>query len=301
MITHPLFRLPRFALLICWWLLASCATDQPAPRQAKSLLWSVRSPTNTVYLMGSVHVLPKRAYPLKPALIRAFHDSQRVVFEIPLSDHNQEAAARDAFQSGVYPPGQTLSQHLSQDTLALLRQMLPSFGVSLDKLETLRPWMVSDLIMNSYLEKLGYHGDLGLDMYFHRAAQKAGKPVSGLEKVRDQTQLFTRMTDAQADAYLRDTLLSLPSTGEWFRQTVRAWERGDSQMIDSTINQSRQSGDEKFYHSVFDARNNAWMPAIREMIGQRENYLVIVGAGHLVGRQGVVEQLRQAGYTVEQL
>ncbi|HEY5752701.1 MAG TPA: TraB/GumN family protein [Chthoniobacterales bacterium] len=288
------------ALLVAAGCFTSCAWLDFSSQSGKSTLWRVKGESNTVYLMGSVHILPKAAYPLKPAMNRAFRDSQRLVFEIPLGADEQEKALRDTLRAGLYPKGETLSENLTPETLAMLKGTLPYFNIPLEKLEPIRPWLVSDLLLNLYLEKQGYSADLGIDMYFLAAAQKSKKPISALETVRDQTVPFAKFSDRAADTYLRDTLSGLPFTVAWFRQMAAAWRGGDVPALEAVV-LSTQQKDRYFHKTVFTDRNDHWMPAIRGLIGRKDNYLVIVGAGHLVGQEGVVEQLRRAGFRVEQM
>ncbi len=250
--------------------------------------------------MGSIHVLPKSAYPLKPALRRAFQNSNRVLFEIDLADQNHAQSMADSVRDGLYPKGEKLSQHLSRETLTMLKTLLPYFQISLEKIEPMRPWLVSDLLMGYYLASNGYHSELGVDYHFYELARKEGKPTGGLEKIKAQTAPFRDLNDDEADKYLRETLTSLPFTGAWFRQMIQSWETGDINSLDVLINRSGRK-EKGFYKSLFDDRNSAWMPTIRATIGQKENVLIIVGSGHLVGENGIVQLLRREGFHVEQL
>lgn len=231
---------------------------------------------------------------------RAFRDSQRLVLEIPLGAEDQQKALRDTLRAGLYPKGETLSENLTPETLAMLKGALPYFNISLEKLEPFRPWLVSDLLLNLYLEKQGYSSDLGIDMHFLAAAQRSKKPVSALETIRAQTLPFANFSDKAADAYLRDTLSGLPFTVAWFREMAAAWRAGNVPALEAVV-LSTQQKDRGFHKTVFTDRNDNWMPAIRGFIGRKDNYLVIVGAGHLVGSEGVVEQLRRSGFRVEQM
>ena len=250
--------------------------------------------------MGSIHVLPKSAYPLKPALSNAFKNSERVIFEINLADEKHEASLAESLNDGLYPKGEKLSQHLSPETLTMLKTLLPYFHLSLDKFEPMRPWLVSDLLMSLYLSRGGYQSELGLDMHFYDLARRRGKPIAGLEKMQAQTEPFRQLSDREADLYLRCTLASLPYTGVWFSQMIAAWKTGNVAALDALINHSTKN-EKGFYKSIFDDRNNAWMPRVRSYLRAPGNTLIIVGSGHLVGQNGLVNQLRREGYQVEQL
>lgn len=250
--------------------------------------------------MGSIHVLPKSVYPLNSALRNAFKDAQRVVFEIDLGDKKQDSALAESVQGGLYPKGEKLTDHLTPQTLDLLESSLPYFDLSMSQLEPMQPWRVSDLLMSLYLEENGYRSELGLDYHFFALAKKQGKPTEGLEKMTAQTAPFKNLSEAESDSYLRTTLASLPYTGIWFEQMIAAWRVGEVNVLDALINHSTKS-EKGFYKSIFDDRNNAWMPQISGYLRSNEKVLVIVGSGHLVGQNGIVAQLRRKGYKVEQL
>jgi uncharacterized protein YbaP (TraB family) len=84
------------------------------------------------------------------------------------------------------------------------------------------------------------------------------------------------------------------------RQLVNAWKDGDVQSLDRILNQDKRS-DPATHEVLFSRRNAKWVPEIERFAHGDGNYLIIVGAGHLVGEDGVVAQLRRAGYSVQQL
>jgi uncharacterized protein len=279
-------------------LLGACAATNGGS-ESKATLWKVRGDHNSVYLLGSIHVLSKQAYPLKPALERAFDDADQVVFEIDLSRFDRKSFSKEFSRTAFYPPGQSLSSKLTPQTIELLNSVLPGYGLSLKGVEHLRPWFLAEALGSRTLERAGFTDQFGIDLYFYHKAKAAGKPVLGLETLRDQAEIFDRFDDRQNEQYLLSTLSGLPEYVEMIRQLVNAWKDGDVRLLDRLLNQDKQA-DPITHETLFSRRNSKWMPEIERFAHGDGNYLVIVGAGHLVG-DGVVAQLRRAGFSVQQL
>jgi uncharacterized protein YbaP (TraB family) len=290
----------RTVILLCLLsLLGSCAPISQIG-ESKSTLWRVQGDHNRVYLLGSIHVLSKQAYPLKPALQQAFDDAQQVVFEIDLTRFTKKSFKEEFSRTATYPLGQTLSKKLSPRTIELLNKVLPLYGLSLKEIEHLKPWFVAEALSSRTLQMAGFSDRLGIDLYFYHQAKTAGKPVLGLESLRDQAEIFDRYDDQQNEQYLVSTLSGLPSYAEMVRQLVVAWKDGNVGKLDRLLNQDKQA-DPITHETLFTRRNAKWIPEIERFAHGNGNYLIIVGAGHLVGEDGVVAQLKRAGYAVQQL
>jgi uncharacterized protein len=265
-----------------------------------STLWRIQGDHNVVYLLGSVHILPSSAYPLKPALQRAFDESQRVVFEINLGKVTSRNVTQEFKRTGFYPPGETLAQHVSPGTRAILQRTLPQLGISWESVQRFRPWFLAELLSSRYLEATGFHADLGVDEYFYRQARARRKQVQGLETLRDQAQILSGFTDRQSEEYLRSTLAGLPAYSALLRVVITAWQNGQVDLLDRLLNQNERT-DPRAFRLLFADRNAKWLPVIEGFTHGHENILVVVGTGHLVGSDGVVETLRRRGYYVRQL
>ena len=290
----------RLLFLLCaLLLLESCASTRRIG-ESKATLWEVQGEHNRVYLLGSIHVLSKQAYPLKPALDRAFDDAKKVVFEINLNRFTQQTFKKEFSRTAFYPPGESLFKKLSPQTIEVLNSLLPLYGLSLKKVARLRPWFLAEALGSRTLEMAGFSDQFGIDLYFYRKAKAVGKPVLGLESLRDQAEIFDRFDDKQNEEYLLSTLSGLPSYAETIQQLVNAWRDGDVRSLDRLLNQDKQA-DPATHDALFSKRNAKWIPEIERFAHGDGNYLIIVGAGHLVGDDGVVAQLRRNGYSVQQL
>jgi uncharacterized protein YbaP (TraB family) len=293
-------RIARALCLLCVLLLFGSCAAPTRVGESKATLWKVQGDHNTVYLLGSIHVLSRQAYPLKPALERAFDDANQVVFEIDLTRFTEKNFKEEFSRTAFYPSGQTLSKKLTPQTIELLNTLLPLYGLSLKKVERLKPWFLAEALSSRTLEMVGFSDRLGIDLYFYHKAKATGKPVLGLETLRDQAQIFDRFNDEQNEQYLLSTLSGLPAYAKMIRQLVNAWKDGDVQLLDRLLNQDKRA-DPATHNVLFSRRNSKWVPEIERFAHGNGNYLIIVGAGHLVGDDGVVAQLRRAGYSVQQM
>jgi uncharacterized protein YbaP (TraB family) len=269
-------------------------------QDSKATLWRVRGEHNTVYLLGSIHVLSKQSYPLKAVLDRAFDESNQVAFEIDLTRFTEQSFREEFSRTAFYPPGQSLSKNLSPGTIELLNGLLPLYGLTLRQVEGQKPWFLAETLSSRALERAGFSEELGVDLYFFHKAKALGKPVLGLETLRDQAEIFGQFNDQQNEQYLLNTISGLRAYSEMIRKLVEAWREGDIQTLDRLLNQDKRA-DPVTHDVLFSKRNLKWVPEIEHFAHGNGNYLVIVGAGHLVGDDGVVAQLRRAGYSVDQL
>jgi uncharacterized protein YbaP (TraB family) len=266
---------------------------------SKSTLWQVKGSHNSVYLLGSIHVLPASAYPLHPALQQAFNNSQRVVFEVDLNTVSQEAVLREFEEVGLYPPGDNLEHHVSPGTIKLVKEVFARLGISYKKGRRFKPALLGELITSRYTELAGFREDLGVDRYFYSQAKNSRKPVLGLETVRDQARVLTS-DDASGEARLVEAIASLPAAKAILDELVVAWKDGRIHTLDRLLNQDEWN-DPKSFESMFLQRNQKWLPQIERFLQGDGNYLVIVGSGHLVGDHGLVRTLEGRGYRVKQL
>jgi uncharacterized protein len=266
---------------------------------SKSTLWQVKGSHNSVYLLGSIHVLPATAYPLHPALQQAFNNSQRVVFEVDLNAVSQQAVLREFEEVGVYPPGDNLEHHVSPATIRLVKQVLARLGISYKKAIRFKPALLGELITSRYTELSGFREDLGVDRYFFSQAKNTRKPVLGLETVRDQARVLSS-DDTSGEARLVEAIVSLPAAKAILDELVIAWKAGRINTLDRLLNQDEWN-DPKSFESMFLQRNQKWLPQIERFLESDGNYLVIVGSGHLVGDHGLVRALQGRGYKVKQL
>jgi len=295
------YRLLYFFISILWivFSIPVYAQENPGNTQEKHFLWAVQSGRNTVYLLGSIHILKKETYPLPDAIEKVYGCCSKVVFETDLDGMNDPASQNKMTKLGSYTGGQTLSKNISAQTYELLKQRMADANVPLERLEPFRPWFVALAITALEIQRLGYDPELGIDRYFFKRAQKDRKEMIFLETNEQQLNLMAHMNKHQQEMFLKETLKELEIIEKMASDMVNAWETGNADKL-NLITKAGFDEHPDIYNRFFIQRNRNWVPQIEKLMKQDGDVLVIIGTGHLVGEQSLVDMLGKKGYQVQQ-
>ncbi|MFV1994818.1 MAG: TraB/GumN family protein [Verrucomicrobiales bacterium] len=270
------------------------------PIQSKAAVWRVQSPTSTLYLAGSVHLLRAEDHPLPSAYDEAYADAERLYFEVDLGDSMNLEKQVGLLGIGRYPAGETIRDHVGEETIELLDAYLDALGIGRVIFESMKPGMLALTIASMEYLKLGALPQLGVDYHFYMRAVKDGKAVDGFETSEFQLNLFDKLAPDQQERMLRETLENLEESEKVSRDLIAAWRSGDIEAMAEILAQ-QVSEDRAIAKVLLFDRNRSWMGEIESLLRGSENAMVVVGAGHLVGSKSVVDLLEKRGYTVEQL
>jgi len=262
-------------------------------------LWSVSSDRNTVYLLGSIHLLSRWDYPLDEDFEAAYRDSPVIAFETDLEEMDRPETQTLMMQHSLLPKGRFIRDVLSPPTLRMLEQHLDRQGLDVVQFEGLQPWVCALTLTMLELRKRGYLPRYGIDRYFYQNARRDVKKTVPLESVPEQLALFFELGRMEQEAFLKRTLTDLNRVATLFPETLTLWKTGNLKQLDR-IMQSSFAGHPALYQKFLTDRNIRWLPIIEGLIGQSENALVIVGASHLGGKGGLIAKLEQKGYTIVQ-
>lgn len=273
------------------------------PAAAQNFLWQVSSPTNRVYLFGTIHAGKPSWYPLPPAVDAAFGDSNELVVEADVTD---EKAMEKSASSMAYTLPDSLRNHVPKDDYARFVKILPRYGIPEAEAGRMKPFMAASLLVFAEWARLGYSPQLGVDGYLIRRAKAELKPVAELEGVAQQFALMDTLTDAENRDLFAGTLGALESglADEQFEGMLHAWQVGDpNEMLEVARRYNEKvkgaaEFEEKFVwsrHPAMVAKIAAWLD------GPDRRRFIAVGALHLCGPRGLVELLRGRGYSVRQV
>jgi uncharacterized protein YbaP (TraB family) len=279
-------------------LLALAISLAAAPAWAKPAVWVVRDADSELVLFGSMHVLPAGLDWAPPALTRALGAADDVWFEVPFDAESLRRTADLAAQAGVLPPGETLSAKLPPTLLTRLAWACDALGVPRFELERLRPWMAELRLALAAFAKAGGGVANGVEQQI--AAQAPAKAARrAFETPEQQIALFADAPQAEQIASLDDTLRELRRDPSNFARLVDAWSRGDLKTLDAEALRPMRRGSPALYRRMIVARNGRWVEALRARLAGSGETVVVVGAGHLIGPDGLPARLRALGYTVE--
>jgi uncharacterized protein YbaP (TraB family) len=281
---------------------APAAAEEKAP--PVPLLWKVSDADNSLYLLGSFHMLKPDDYPLSKDVDAAFEDAAALLFEIaPEELEAQAQVAAKLQQAAQYSEGLSLSKVVPQATLQKLEQMLAVSGGSLAAVENVEPWAVNLGLLLGISQALGFRPEQGLDRHLMQRAKAANKPAAGLETLDQQLAALDGTPHAEQVADLEE-FLGDPKRAVAELQDMHAWWRaGDVDKLDQALRAEMARERPQTYKRLNLDRNRDWLPKLEARLAQAgaDDTLVVVGALHLLGKDGVVEQLRAKGYKVERI
>lgn len=268
----------------------------------KSFLWKIDTPNGASYLLGSVHFLKQEHYPLNPAIENAYTQTDVLAVEANLSGPNAMAVSAKMLQAGIYQDEQTLKGNLSTKTYDLLLKKLEENSMTVDSLQKFKPWMVGMTILSMELMKLSFKPEFGIDMYFLNKATEDKKTIVELEGAEFQLNLFNSFSKEEDESFLLSTILEISQLKTQMDDMIDAWVKGDAaglqKMMTGHVKKAPQLKD--IYKKINDDRNVGMVKKIETYLNSGKHHLVVVGAAHLVGPNGILQLLKNKGFTVTQ-
>lgn len=281
--------------------MAGSVPAQAAP--PRPLLWKVSDGDTSLYLLGSFHLLKKTDYPLSGDVDRAFADAERVVFEVSPEELADPTVPVRMLQRAVQPGNASLADVAPAPVLEKARARLASLGLPAAQFERMEPWMVSVTMVTALAQTMGFSPEEGLDRHLMARAQTAGKPTGGLETLDSQLDALDGTPVSEQLASLSDALEDRQSMEARLDELHGAWRGADLSALERLAGAEMREKTPQTYRLLNVDRNRAWMPQLDAMLarGPGEDVLVVVGALHLLGDDGMVEQLRARGHRVERI
>lgn len=286
---------------------AGTAAAKPPP---VPLLWKVSDDDNAVYLLGSFHLLMADDYPLSPDVDAAFADAETLAFELSPAEMGSPQLGIQMAQAALRSDGTSLDSALPPSTAARLQAWttanaaeLQNTGMTPQLLQMFEPWFVGLMVTITEMTKLGLDPKLGLDAHFAAQAAAAGKPVAGFETGAQQIAYLDGMSAQEQLQFLDEALSESAEGRDAVRKLHAAWRAGDAATLWQEMAVEMCAEYPQLYRRINIERNDAWVPKIEQRLkaAGRDDSLVVVGALHLLGKDGVVEKLRAKGYEVERI
>lgn len=288
-----------------------CATFAPAHAEPPvPLLWRVSDADNSVYLLGSFHLLKPGDYPLSKDVDAAFADAASLVFEIPPEQIASPELAMQMSQAALRKDGTSLDSDLSPELAGKLKAWesahasgLQKMGLPPQALQMFQPWFVGLVVSMVQMAEDGLDPRLGLDQHFAAEATAKGKATSGLETGAQQIAFLAQMDHDEQLQFLSEAIDESQDGSQELEKLHAAWRAGDIRTLWDGMAADMKRQYPKLYAHINIERNDAWVPKIEQRLAApgHDDTLIVVGALHLLGSDGVVEKLRAKGYKVERI
>lgn len=278
-------------------VLAACALLGTGAAQAEGFVWRVADGDNSVYLAGSVHLLPPEAYPLPDAFQEAYEAAEIVAFETEIGKLQGSEAQTVLFRAARYDDGSALESHLDDELYGQVNEVLGDMGVSISAVRGFRPWFVAGMIEVRSFMAAGYRQDLGVDTHFYDKAEQDDKAILPLETLDRHLAVLTEMPPEMARAYLAATVENVDELEDAPTVVYDFWRAGDADGLADYVAE-QMAADPALYERLLFARNRQWMDKLENLLAGDADAMVVVGALHLVGERGLLEKLEARGYEV---
>ena len=285
---------------------ASCTTAAPpaavavasvAPRPA---LWQVSDKDTTVYLFGTIHLLPRDSQWRTPALDDAIARSQALMLETIIDDKNPVELAGAMASLGFRNDLPPLAQRVDPGKRTLLETAIAKTGIPRAAFDRMETWAAAFSLIGLQFRSIGLEGGEGVEAVLRSSFQSAGKSVGQLETNREQLGFFDSLPESAQRALLEGAVETPGNMREHFQGMLSAWLRGDIDAIAKTFNEDLSASPE-LMDALIRRRNANWSKWIEGRMGQPGTVMVAVGAGHLTGQGSVQDYLRKTGMKVRRV
>jgi len=287
----------RFALALLWLLPALALADSAGHPVT---MWMAEGTSNRVYLLGSVHLLRAQDHPLPQVIDNVYDDAETLYMELDMDDLDPLLMQSTINRLGMLDDGTSLRDVMGDDLYAEAMTVATELDIPLEMLERTEPWFAAITIEQLALARIGFNPSYGVEMHLLQKATRDGKAILGFESVEQQLAYLDGLSlDAQREL-LMQTLTESATIREIMDDLILAWRSGDIDYLEQTLLED-VSGYPELYDTIVANRNRLWVDTIDELLQQGEDYLVVVGALHLVGEDGLPQLLEQRGVRILQM
>jgi len=287
--------------ILCVVILLTCAAPLLADSGSHPVtMWRVQGQSNVVYLLGSIHMLRQQDYPLPRVIDAAYEDADQLVMELDMDDLDNAAVQALFNVEGVLRDGDTLQDLMGEKAWQQATAAAAAIDIPIEMLASSEPWLAAITVEMLMLYRAGFNPMLGVEMTMLSRALSNGKPIAGLETAAEQLSFLNGLSlDAQRDMLLQ-TLEDGAEMDVMIDTLIDAWRNGDVATLEAGLLESIEQYPE-LYEALVTARNRRWADSIESLLDDDDDYLVIVGALHLIGNDGVPNLLVRKGLAVRQL
>ncbi|MDN4501495.1 TraB/GumN family protein [Alteromonadaceae bacterium BrNp21-10] len=280
----------KFFSLITLLLSINCFAGSP--------VWKVSNDTHSLYIGGTMHLLTAEDFPLPEVFDKAYAEADVLMFETDMDKMSSPAFQQQFMTALTYQDSTTLRDVLQPETMAAIEAHLRQRNLPLTNFIKFKPSLLGIMLSVIEMQSMGLNM-AGVDEYYNKLAAVEHKPRLHLESVEQQIAFLANLADGQEDRYMMYSLEEIKAIHEELGELLLAWRTGDYQKMDQDIIVPMKKDFPSIYQSLILKRNLAWLPQIEKALSTDETEFMLVGALHLVGQQGVLQQLKDLGYRLE--
>jgi len=271
----------------------AAATTTAAPAKGPAL-WKVADADTTIYLFGTVHVLPKEIEWYDATIAKALEGSDILVTEIPMDASSEAAMQQLTMTKGMLPAGTTLRSLLTAEQTTQYTAALAKLGAPPEAFDPLKPWLAALTFTIVPLMQSGYDPNSGVEKVL--LSKVGDKPKGALETAEFQLGIFDGMAQDAQVTFMMEAATEMDKAKPMLDRMVAEWAKGDADQLAAVMNEGMD--DPKVAEALLYSRNANWAEWIDTRLDQPGTVFIAVGAGHLAGAKSVQDVLAQKGIEV---
>ena len=264
------------------------------------MLWVAQGNQNSVYLLGSIHLLRPEDHPLPSNIELVYNDADVLVMELDMDDLDYVNVMVAFRELGVLEGETRLEDLLGEELHAQAQAAAEATEIPLDLLSQSEPWLAAMTVQEMLAMRVGFSGELGVEQYLTEKALADGKPILGLETVSEQLGFLDGLPMLAQSEWLVHSLVDGLRIEMLVDQLVEAWRGGDIDYLERELLHEAKMSPE-LHDALLVQRNLNWIDRIVAYLDDDQDYLIVVGAAHLVGDDGVIKLLSERDVSVSQL
>jgi uncharacterized protein len=277
---------------------AAVPVEARAPQVAHPALWEVSDPDTTIYLFGTIHLLPDNYQWRTAKFDQAMASAQELVVETIVDDKNPQKLMQVMASIGFANNLPPLVQRVPPKERPALEAAIKKSGMPVQALDKMKTWTAAIILLGGKFKELGLSG--GVEGVLRTDFSTKGKAIGELETNLEQLSYFDRLPEAAQRQLLEGAIDEKTSMQSELGGMLKAWSSGDVNGIAKTFDRDLASSPE-LQQSLIRQRNANWSKWIQQRLDKPGAVLVAVGAGHLAGKDSVLEMLKKHGYKVRRL
>ena len=267
---------------------------------AKPAMWKLTDKDTTIYLFGTIHLLPKGTEWRTPVFNQAAASASDLVVETVIDDANPASAAAAMMKLAVSPNLPLLLDRVPADKRAMLAAVATKTGVPMAVFDKLETWAGAFIMLGVTMKELGLDPNSGVESSLKTEFATANKPIGQLETNAEQFSFFDTLPEAAQRKFL-ESVLDDPAKGRaQFAEMLSVWTRGDVKAMGDTFNRELADSPD-LRENLLRKRNANWNVWLQRRLAQPGTTMVAVGAGHLSGSDSVIAMLEKSGYKVKRV
>lgn len=286
-------RLATFGLVAA----TACAAPAAEPKAASPAMWKVADHDTTVYLFGTIHLLPQGINWRSPTFDQVAASADQLVIETVIDEANPQATIGELFKLAVSPNLPPLAERVPAAKKEALAAAIAKSGLPPQLFDKIETWAAGFMLLGAQFKDLGLEPGSGVESALKKQFQERGKAIGQLETNAEQLGFFDTLSEEAQRTFLIAVLDDPQAMKSQFGGMLEAWTRGDVASIARSFN-SDLAGAPELRAALLDKRNANWANWVKGRLDQPGTVLVAVGAGHLAGDQSVVNLLEKKGVKV---